>query len=166
MDKYYPKNIDPRPHRRHNKDNPYTIFTVGINTGTPHYYVSFTDGQGVRICMEIEKSIYELLDKFELEDLSYLNEVDRHYEHSELTEITLNRRAVVTVELVEDIVEFEALHTAIKKLPRVQRNRLMLYYFYDMTLEEIAEREKCSVQAVSKSILAAEKNLIKFLSEG
>ena len=166
MDKYYPKNIDPRPNRRHNKDNPYTIFTVGINTDTPHYYVSFKGWQGVRICMEIEKSIYELLDKFELEDLSYLNEVDRHYEHSELTEITLNSRAVVTVELVEDIVEFEALHTAIKKLPRVQRNRLMLYYFYDMTLEEIAEREKCSVQAVSKSILAAEKNLIKFLNEG
>ena len=68
----YPKNIDPRPHRRHNKDNPYTIFTVGINTDTPHYYVSFKDGQGVRICMEIDKSIYELLDKFELEDLSYL----------------------------------------------------------------------------------------------
>ena len=42
----------------------------------------------------------------------------------------------------------------------------MLYYFYDMTLDEIAEREKCSVQAVSKSILAAEKNLIKFLNEG
>lgn len=166
MDKYYPKNIDPRPHRRHNKDNPYTIFTVGINTDTPHYYVSFTDVQGVRICMEIEKSIYELFDKFELEDLSYLNEVDRHYEHSELTEITLNRRGVVTVELVEDIVEFDALHTAIKRLPRVQRNRLMLYYFYDMTLEEIAEREKCSVQAVSKSILAAEKNLIKIFSEG
>lgn len=37
MDKYYPKNIDPRPHRRHNKDNPYTIFTVGINTDIPHY---------------------------------------------------------------------------------------------------------------------------------
>ena len=70
MDKYYSKNIDPRPHRRHNKDNPYTIFTVGINTDIPHYYVSFKDGQGVRICMEIDKSIYELLDKFELEDLS------------------------------------------------------------------------------------------------
>ena len=58
MDKYYPKNIDPRPHRRHNKDNPYTIFTVGINTDTPHYYVSFKEGQGVLICFEIEKSIH------------------------------------------------------------------------------------------------------------
>ena len=166
MDKYYPKNIDPRPHRRHNKDNPYTIFSIGINTDTPHYYVSFKDGQDVHICMEIEKSIYELLDKFELEDLSYLNEVDRHYEHSELMEITLNRRALVTIESVEDIVEFDDIHTAIKRLSKVQRERLMFYYFNDMTLEEIAEREKCSVQAVSKSILAAEKNLIKFLSEG
>lgn len=166
MDINYPKNRDPRPNRRHNKDNPYEIFTVGINTDTPHYYVSFKDGQGVRICMEIEKDLYEFLDKFELEDLSYLNEVDRHYEHSELTEITLNRRTTVTVELVEDIVEFDHLHTAIKRLPKAQRERLILYYFNDMTLEEIAMQEGCSVQAVSKSILAAEKNLIKFLSEG
>ena len=166
MDKYYPKNSDPRPKRRHNKDNPYTIFTVGINTETPHYYVSFIDGQGGPVCMGIEKDLYELLDKFELEDLSYLNEVDRHYEHSELTEVTLNRRAIVTVELVEDVVEFESLHTAIKRLPRVQKNRLTLYYFYDMTLVEIAERERCSIQSVSKSILAAENNLIKFLTEG
>ena len=166
MDKNYPKNIDPRPNRRHSKDNPYEIFTVGIETDTPHYYVSFTDGQDVNICMEIEKDLYELLDKFELEDLSYLNEVDRHYEHSELTEITLNRRALVTIESVEDIVEFDAVHTAIKRLPKVQGEHLRLYYFNDMTLEKIAEQEKCSVQAVSKSILAAEKNLINFLSEG
>ena len=142
------------------------IFTVGIETDMPHYYVSFTDGQDVNICMEIEKDLYELLDKFELEDLSYLNEVDRHYEHSELTEITLNRRALVTIESVEDIVEFDAVHTAIKRLPKVQGEHLRLYYFNDMTLEKIAEQEKCSVQAVSKSILAAEKNLINFLSEG
>ena len=37
MDKNYPKNIDPRPNRRHSKDNPYEIFTVGIETDTPHY---------------------------------------------------------------------------------------------------------------------------------
>lgn len=63
-------------------------------------------------------------------------------------------------------MEFDAVHTAIKRLPKVQGEHLRLYYFNDMTLEKIAEQEKCSVQAVSKSILAAEKNLINFLSEG
>ncbi len=28
----HPKSIDPRPKRRRDKDNPYTIFTTGINT--------------------------------------------------------------------------------------------------------------------------------------
>ena len=166
MDIIYPKNIDPRPHRRHSKDNPYTLFTVGINTQTPHYYVSFIDGQGVHISVEIDKDLFMILDKFELDDISYLNEVDRHIEHSELSDITLNRRALVTVELTEDIINIDCLYTAINKLSKVQRERITLYYFNDMTLEEIAKQEGCSIQAISKSILAAEKKLLKYLNEG
>lgn len=52
MDVYRPKK-DPRPCRRKDKDNPYEIFSVGIDTDNPHFYVSFKDGQGVQICMEI-----------------------------------------------------------------------------------------------------------------
>lgn len=32
MDEKHPKNIDKRPKRRKDRDNPYEIFTVGINT--------------------------------------------------------------------------------------------------------------------------------------
>lgn len=77
MDVYRPKK-DPRPCRRKDKDNPYEIFSVGIDTDTPHFYVSFKDGQGVQICMEIDKAVFDLLDRFELDDLSFLNEWDRH----------------------------------------------------------------------------------------
>ena len=77
MDTKYPNNIDPRPKRRKDKDNPYDIFTVGIETNSPHFYISFTDGQGIKVCMEIEKKLYELFDKYELEDFSFLNEQDR-----------------------------------------------------------------------------------------
>lgn len=55
MDIYRPKK-DPRPSRRKDKDNPYEIFSVGIDTDQPHFYVSFKDGQGVQICMEIPSS--------------------------------------------------------------------------------------------------------------
>ena len=61
MDIYRPKR-DPRPSRRKDKDNPYEIFSVGIDTDQPHFYVSFKDGQGVQICMEIDKAVFELLD--------------------------------------------------------------------------------------------------------
>ena len=93
MDIYRPKK-DPRPSRRKDKDNPYEIFSVGIDTDSPHFYVSFKDGQGVQICMEIDKAVFDLLDRFELDDLSFLNEWDRHIEHSELTESALHARAI------------------------------------------------------------------------
>ena len=88
----HPNNIDPRPKRRKDQANPYHIFTVGIESADPHFYLSFIDSQGVKICMEISRELFSQLNQFELEDLSYLNQIDNHYEHSELTEATLERR--------------------------------------------------------------------------
>ncbi len=166
MDKNYPKNKDPRPKRRRDKNNPYEIFTVGIKTDSPHYYISFTDSQGVHICMEINKSLFELFDRFELEDLSYLNELDRHYVELELTESEVACQNIIPDKFTGNIVQFDNLHIAIRKLPYVQRKRLMLYYFNDYTMEEISKIERCSVQAVSKSITSAKNKLIKLLKEG
>ena len=61
-----PNNTDPRPKRRRTKGNPYNIFTVGIESNESHYYVSFIDTQGIPICMEISKDIYETLDKLRI----------------------------------------------------------------------------------------------------
>ena len=71
-----------RPKRR--KDNPYTL-----SKRQDKHYLSFRDGQGVLRELLINKELFELLNCVELDDLSFLNEVDRHYEHSELTEATL-----------------------------------------------------------------------------
>ena len=73
-----------RPKRRKDKDNPYTL-----SKRQDKHYLSFRDGQGVLRELLINKELFELLNCFELDDLSFLNEVDRHYEHSELTEATL-----------------------------------------------------------------------------
>lgn len=71
-----------RPKRRKDKDNPYTL-----SKRQDKHYLSFRDGQGVLRELLINKELFELLNCFELDDLSFLNEVDRHYEHSELTEL-------------------------------------------------------------------------------
>ena len=60
MDGNHPKNTDPRPKRRKDKDNPYEIITVGINTASPHYYLSFTDGGQVKRCVEIDLSLIHI----------------------------------------------------------------------------------------------------------
>lgn len=164
MDVYRPKK-DPRPCRRKDKYNPYEIFSVGIDTDTPHFYVSFKDGQGVQICMEIDKAVFDQLDRFELDDLSFLNEWDRHIEHSELTEVALHTRAIADIESVE-IAAFteirnEQLRRAIAALPEIQRRRLVMYYFDGLTYEEIAQREGCTHPAVIKSVKAAISKLKK-----
>lgn len=149
-----------RPKRRKDKYNPYTISKSGSN-----YFLSFKDSQGVMHDYEIDRPLFDLFDSFELEDLSYLNVVDRHIEQSELTEGSLNKRAFDKPTSIEDdtihAIQNELLHDLITKLPETQRRRLYLYYFVGLNYERIAELEKCTARAVQYSVEAARKNLRK-----
>lgn len=150
--------IGHHPKRRKDKYNPYTICEKD-----GRYYLSFKDGQGVRHEMEIEKDLFDMLNRFELDDLSILNEWDRHIEHFEQTEQSLNRRASYKAKLVEDTVlrniEYEQLHQAIATLTETQQRRLMLYCFRGLTYKRIAEMEGCSISAVAGSISAVIENI-------
>ena len=163
----HPKNLDPRPKRRKDRDNPYTIFTTGINTDTPHYYLSFVDSNNMERCIEIDKPLFNAFDRFELEDISFMHKVDKHYERTEQTEASLNKRAIEPQESVEETVsqrmEVDKLHQAIAKLPEKQRRRLVLYYFGEFTYEQIAEMEGCTISPVKRSIEKAIENLKIFL---
>lgn len=170
MDGKHPNQHDKRPKRRRDKDNPYELFSVGAETPSPRYYIRFTDGQGAEHCLEIEKRLFDAFDDFELEDLSHLNEADNHYERSELTEASLNERAFETPPSLEAMVSFkiecEELHSAIRRLPTIQRRRLVLYYFGEMTYEQIAEMEGCIYSSARRSVLSAIENLKKILVRG
>lgn len=137
MDKNYPKNRDPRPKRRHSKDNPYEIFSVGAHTDRPHYYIAFTDSTGIRQELEVDKAVFDTLDRFGL---------------PETVEETVMQRD-----------ENERLHKAIAMLPAKQRKRLTLYYLRGLNYAQIAEIEGCKYQTVQESIYAALAKLKKFL---
>lgn len=153
-----------RPKRRKDKNNPYTIIDDG-----GCYYVSFKDGQGECQQVKISNEVFQMFDSFELQDIHYLNIFDRHLEHSEIWEDSLEQRAVKKIDLLEDIIiknyETRNLHKAINMLPEIQRRRICLYYFDDLTLEEIATLEGCSHPAVIKSLSNGLKKLKKYLSE-
>ena len=104
MDDATKNSIDPRPKRRKSKDNPYIICSIGIESDTPRYYVSFRDGQGIEHTEEISKEIFALFDQFELDDLTRLNEADRHYERLNLTEESLHLRATSAQADIEDTI--------------------------------------------------------------
>lgn len=62
-------------------------------------------------------------------------------------------RAPLSVEeAVYRRMQYERLYQAIDRLPKAQRRRLILYYFYDFTYEKIAEIEGCSIMPVKRSI--------------
>ena len=145
------------PNRKKDKHNPYTLMIV-----EGRYYLSFKDGRGVMQNIEIEKVLYDLFNRFELEDISHLNKLSRHIEHSELTDASLNDRAFCKPESIEEEVsrniEYELLHRSIAKLPEAQRCRLLLYFFGDMTYEQISALEGCTKRVVKFSVdIAIEK---------
>ena len=141
--------------------NPYTL-----SQKEDKHYLSFRDGQGILRELQITKELFEVLNRFELDDLSVLNEWDRHIEHFEQTEQSLNRRAFSKEESVEETVlrsiEYERLHRAITQLPETQRRRLILYYFEGLTYEQIARMEGCTIMPVKRSIDSAIKKLKLF----
>lgn len=153
-----------RPKRRKDKYNPYTL-----TEKEDKHFLSFRDGQGVLRELQITKELYEALNRFELDDLSILNEWDRHIEHFEQSEQSLNRRAFYKAESVEDAVlrniEYERLHKAISKLPETQRRRLTLYYFHGLTYEQIAKMEGCTKRAVKFSVDIAIEKLKKIFEK-
>ncbi len=167
MNHNQPMAFDTRPKRRKSKDNPYKILTTGMGTDHPHYYLSFIDSGGIHQFIEINESLFQAFDRFELDDISQMNKMDRHYERSEQTEISLHVRAmkpqVALEETVLQKVEFEDLYRAIAKLTETQRRRLILYYFYNVRYTKIAEMEGCRLESVRKCVQAAVDKLKKLL---
>lgn len=154
--------MDKRPKRRKDKYNPYTLHTV-----KGRYYISFVDVNNNFQKIEVSREVFESFNKFELEDISQMNEYDRHYEHSKIYESTLYERSAINVECMEEYLDntqdMETLHMAIKNLPEVQKRRLKKYYFEEKTFDEIAFEEGCTYQCVQRSVYRAVKKIKNIL---
>ena len=150
------------PNRKKDKLNPYTL-SVENNT----YYISFTDGQGAFHKQEINQDLYSAFDRFELDDISQINEASRHLSEMGMSEESLCHLIADPSESTEDRVYrrimYQKLHKAIDQLPDIQRRRVILYYFEGHTYEQIAQMEGCSKRAVKFSVDIALKKLKDYL---
>ena len=153
---------DSRPKRRTSPDNPYTIFTTGTDSPHPRYYVEFVDGQGVKRHTEVNSDVFEVFDNGELMDIRQMNEVDRHISQSteengifqqesddSLDDMLINKEMV------------QVLYHAMKSLGAIQMRRVKMYFYENMTYEEIAAHEGCDFHQVRKSVLSAIKKIRK-----
>ena len=142
------------PKRRKRKDNPYTIL---FDEKKHIYRVQFIYNRKKQVDILITEGIYNIFNEFELQDLREMNEYDNHIEHSELCESTLYKRTLKQDEesIEEKIIKneyYELLHNSIKKLKSPQRERIIMYFFENLNLEEIARKEGCTKVAVKYSI--------------
>ncbi|MBE5820787.1 MAG: sigma-70 family RNA polymerase sigma factor [Clostridiales bacterium] len=160
-----------RPKRRKDKDNPYTLEVCEEKN---IYKVYFKDGQGLNRSVDITREVYKALDKFELEDISHLHKVDKYVDgrsidNTDYTDIILYNLKKCDdkslEEMVEEKLKNEELYKAINLLSEIQKRRLKLYYFEDLTLQEIADIEGCSVKNVFKSIEQAKNKIAKKLKK-
>lgn len=151
------------PKRRKDKYNPYTIIYEN------KYMIKFKDINNKDNVIEVSKEIYQTFNEFELSDLSQINKFDRHIEHLKLSENILNNKMINKQIVTEDIViknlETQKIHNLISKLPTIQKRRIIMYFFKEMTLKEIAQKEHCSIRAIQYTINIALKNLKNFYKE-
>ena len=157
------------PKRRKSKDNPYTL---NYNDITNIYTVSFIDNKHVIHNIEVSKNVFDAFDEFELEDISQLHKMDKHYDNrnidnSDYTDIMLFRLGKVNSKLVDEEVEEklqnEELYKAINLLSETQKRRIKKYYFENKTLQQIANEECCSFASVKENIEAGISKLKKIL---
>lgn len=155
-----------RPKRRKYKDNPYTLNYIEERN---IYIVSFKDVKGHLQKIEVSEEVYKAFDRFELQDVKELNEYDRHIEHSELYENSLEKRAKdKPLSLEDEIIKkstFDELKQAIELLPEVQKRRIKKYYFADKNEYVIAKEENTTQQAVNKTLKQAIQKLKEILKK-
>ena len=150
--------------RNKSKDNPYTI---GFNEDLNSYTVEFKDGRNIFHEVEISEKVFKAFDEFELEDISQIHKFRKHIEHNEVYEETLEHRMIDKPITIEDEVEndilMEELKNVINRLSDIQKRRIKLYFFEDISIEKIAKIEGTSHQAVSKSIKKSIEEIKKMI---
>lgn len=123
---------------------------------TEQYYITFKDSAKKECKIEISKEIFDTYMKSRKAYIKIKNEYDRHEEQSEQSEISLYKKAIVSKVSVEDIVlqklTDSALRKAVREIPEPHNRRLEMYFFQDMTVQEIALKEKKNDRTIRYSI--------------
>ncbi len=146
------------PKRRKSKDNPYTIYIIDNK-----YIIEFIDGTGVIQKINVSKEIYESFDKFELIDKKQMNEFERHIASYDLSDEYINKNRADEVLTIDDEIimksTFEELRSAIETLSEIQKRRIKMYYFEEMTQQEIADIENVDIRNVRSTLSLGIKKL-------
>ncbi len=120
--------------------------------GMIHYYAKFTDGQGIEQITELDSEVYNVIHNSQ-KGISSQSRKDRRYGLCSFDESIGDADVVDETEQTEELLKKVWAH--IEELTKVQQRRLRLYFEKKKTLEQIAEIEGSTWQAIQKSIRIA-----------
>ena len=153
-----------KPRKRKSRDNPYTL---GIDEINNIHTITFKDNKNIIHKITVSYEVFKVFDDFELKDISQMHEFERHIEHLEMGDEMLNNRMIYKPVSIEEQVEKkilnEKLKEAISKLPDIQKQRLIKYYFDNKNEYQIAKEEGTTQQSVHIGLDRARKKLEEIL---
>lgn len=118
---------------------------------------------------EIDQVTLDWLKSCKTKTTKQKNEEKRHWEQSEVYEITMVIRALVKPLGVDEEVEKKMLEEEVRKslllLPEIQRRRIIKYFYEDKKQHEIAKEEGTTQQSINYTLSIAKRNLKEFLKK-
>ena len=70
-----------------------------------------------------------------------------------------------TADLLIRMDSYKQLHSALDRLSAMQKRRLSMYYFMDMTYRQIADEEGVAFNTIARSVERAHDKLKRILAE-
>jgi RNA polymerase sigma-70 factor (ECF subfamily) len=134
---------------------------------SPHTRILYKLANGSRICVEVSTSVKDMLEQSDRKIRSQGRQ-DRRYLLDfidGLTDAAMIHTETDAADLVVEMENHRRLYAAVRKLPEIQRRRVLLYFVGNLTHRRIAELEGVNRGTVTRSINRAIKRLYKLLAD-
>ena len=141
-------------------------YIVFSNSDESKNIIVFKDENGKSRVIRANEKLRDEYKKRKSEENSQNIKFSRYIEHSELTDISLNKRA--TNRLEEQVIsnlESERIIKEIWKLPTPQNRRVYMYIVDEFSYTKIAKIENRSIPTVKESVDRGLENLRKKLKK-
>ena len=116
--------------------------------------------------VEVTDELIECFENFRKTINNQNKSDERHIDFRSVENAEKEAIIIHSAKSIEEIIfedqKKEQLHLALSSLTEIQRRRVMLYYFDDLTLEGISVTENVSIATVQESIKQAEKSIAKY----
>ena len=141
-------------------------YIVFSNSDESKNIIVFKDENGKSRVIRANEKLRDEYKKRKSEENSQNIKFSRYIEHSELTDISLNKRATISLEeQVISNLESERIIKEIWKLPTPQNRRVYMYIVDEFSYTKIAKIENRSIPTVKESVDRGLENLRKKLKK-